>query len=62
MKADMEVVVDRGEMVSIMEPMLIGETSRHRGILTDLALEVAQRGLLAATKTGDDCRLSIVDC
>ncbi len=34
---------DRDESVSIMEPLLIGETSRHRGELTDLAVELAQR-------------------
>ena len=26
-----------------MEPLLIGETSRHRGTLTDLAVELAQK-------------------
>ena len=34
---------DRGETVNLMEPLLIGETSRHRGELTDLAIELAQR-------------------
>jgi Fic family protein len=34
---------DRGETVSLMEPLLIGESSRHRPSLTDLALELAQR-------------------
>ncbi len=34
---------DRGETVNMMEPLLIGETSRHRGELTDLAIELAQR-------------------
>ena len=34
---------DRGETVTLMEPLLIGETSRHRGELTDLAIELAQR-------------------
>ena len=34
---------DRGETVSSMEPLLIGEGSRHRPGLTDLALELAQR-------------------
>ncbi len=43
MKADIKAVVDQGEMVSMMEPMLIGETSRHRTILTDLALELVQK-------------------
>jgi Fic family protein len=43
MEADMKAVADRGEPVSMMEPMLIGETSRHRPVLTDLALELAQK-------------------
>jgi Fic family protein len=34
---------DRGERISSMEPLRIGETSRHRGRLTDLALELAQK-------------------
>ena len=34
---------DRGEAVSLMEPLLIGEGSRHRGGLTDLAIELAQK-------------------
>lgn len=34
---------DRGESVNLKEPLLISETSRHRGELTDLALELAQR-------------------
>ncbi len=34
---------DRGETVNLMEPLLIGETSRHRGELTDLAVDLAQR-------------------
>lgn len=42
-KADIGPVVDRDEAVSLMEPLLIGEDSRHRNRLTDLALELAQR-------------------
>jgi Fic family protein len=42
-KADMKAVVDRGENVSLMEPMLISQGSRFRGGLTDLALELAQK-------------------
>jgi hypothetical protein len=41
--ADMKADMDRGETVSLMEPLLIGETSRHRGKLTDLAVELAQK-------------------
>jgi Fic family protein len=40
---DTEAVRDDGEPSSIMEPLLIAETSRHRGALTDLALQLAQR-------------------
>jgi len=42
-KPDIRAAVDRNETVSLMEPLLIGETSRHRAALIDLALELAQR-------------------
>ncbi len=35
-------MVDRNEPVSLMEPMLIADASRHRPALTDLALDLAQ--------------------
>jgi Fic family protein len=34
---------DRGELVSIMEPLLIAEGLRYRGVLTDLAIDLAQK-------------------
>src|SRR6201982_672048 len=34
---------DRGESPADMEPLLISETSRFRGSLTDLAVELAQK-------------------
>src|ERR1700686_2223538 len=34
---------DRGELVSLMEPLLIGEGSRHRSHLTDLAFDPTQK-------------------
>ncbi|HXQ27327.1 MAG TPA: Fic family protein [Candidatus Acidoferrales bacterium] len=43
MKADTKAAEDGGELISLMEPLLIGEGSRHRGELTDLALELAQK-------------------
>ncbi len=43
MKADIKTAIDRGEAVSQMEPVLIGEHSRQRAALTDLALELAQK-------------------
>jgi hypothetical protein len=46
MKADIiadarSPVSDRGEIVSLMEPLLVSEGSRFRGELVDLALELA---------------------
>lgn len=41
MKEDILEVIDREEAVTIMEPLLISGTSKHRGPLSDLALELA---------------------
>jgi len=41
-KAD-TTVEDRGETISMMDPLLLSEDSRHRDRLTDLALELAQK-------------------
>jgi Fic family protein len=41
MEADISAVIDRGEDLGLMEPLLIAEGSSHRGELTDLAFEVA---------------------
>ena len=42
-KADIKPVSDRNESIGLMEPLLIGESSKHRGALNDLALELAQK-------------------
>jgi Fic family protein len=42
MKADKRAA-DRSELISLMEPLLIGDGSRHRGEITDLALELTQK-------------------
>jgi len=42
-KPDIKAAEDRGERTALMEPLVLGEGSRHRGELTDLALELAQR-------------------
>ncbi|MEQ1756208.1 MAG: Fic family protein [Micropepsaceae bacterium] len=34
---------DRGETIGLMEPLLIGESSKHRGELSDLALDLAAK-------------------
>ncbi len=38
-----EGVDDRGEHPGMMEPLMIGQDSRHRPALTDMALELAQK-------------------
>ena len=40
---DVKAVADRVEAPSLMEPLVLGEGSRHRGALTDLALNLAQK-------------------
>jgi hypothetical protein len=42
-KADFVAVADRGETVSLMEPLLITESSRHRTELTDLTVDLAAK-------------------
>ena len=43
-KPDIEAVsTDRGESASLMEPLVLSEGSRHRTVLIDLAIELAQR-------------------
>src|SRR5256714_1215070 len=42
MEADTKPV-DRGDAISRMEPLLISDSSRHRGSLTDLAFDLAQK-------------------
>jgi hypothetical protein len=34
---------DRGKLLSLMEPLLISDSSRHRGALTDLALDLTRK-------------------
>lgn len=41
MKQDKDNVEDRGESITMMEPLLISGSSKHRGVLSDLAVELA---------------------
>ena len=43
MEADIKVPEDRGELTSLMEPLLGGEDSRFPSRLADLALDLAQK-------------------
>src|SRR5882724_8944225 len=42
MEEDMGVI-DRGEDISTMEPLLVGDSSRYRGQLIDLAFDLTQK-------------------
>ncbi len=42
-EADIRAATDRDELVSLMEPLLIAEGSRHRSSLTDLAFDLGQK-------------------
>src|SRR3954469_14886981 len=42
-KVDIQPAKHRGDSIGLMEPLLIGESSKHRAGLTDLALELAQK-------------------
>jgi Fic family protein len=42
-KEDISPPEDRGEATTFMEPLLISESSRHRGALTDLAVELVAK-------------------
>lgn len=43
LRPDIEATEDRGELVSLMEPLLLDEGPRYRPGLTDLALDLAQK-------------------
>jgi Fic family protein len=42
-KADIDQAVDRGEAATMMEPLLIGEDSRHRGALVELVVDLVSK-------------------
>lgn len=42
-KADVNAIVERGENVFAMEPLVLGEGSRHRPALSDLAIDLAAK-------------------
>jgi Fic family protein len=55
------VAKDRGELVSLMEPLLIGEGSRHRGELTNLVLELGQKSSGFRRSLPDNLLVSLAD-
>ena len=60
-KADIKAAKDRGENVSLMEPLLIGSDSKHRPELTDLAVELAQKSAGFRRSLPDSLLTSLAD-
>jgi Fic family protein len=58
---DISAVLDSKEAVALMEPLLIAEGSRHRGELTDLAIEVAARSAGFRRSLPDGVRSALAD-
>ncbi len=61
MVEDIDMTEDRGEQVSLMEPLLIGEGSRHRGVLTDLVLDLVQKSAGFRRSLPDSLLVSLAD-
>jgi len=60
-KADISAAVDRGESVSLMEPLLIGDGAKERGALTDLAVDLAARAAGFRRSLPDGVRGALAD-
>jgi Fic family protein len=59
--ADISAAYDRGESVSMMEPLLISESSRYRGELTDLAVELAGKAAGFRSSLASGMRSALAD-
>src|SRR6266446_2694980 len=60
-ESDIMAAVDRRDSTTLMEPLLIGETSRHRGALADLAVELAQKAAGFRRSLPDSLVTSLAD-
>jgi len=61
MNADISAAIDRGEGAGLMEPLLVGESSRHRGALTDLSVELAARAAGFRRSLPEGVRTALAD-
>lgn len=61
MQADPKRIDDRGEPISLMEPLLVSEGSRHRTGLTDLAFELAKKSAGFRRSLPESMLSSLVD-
>ena len=55
------MAIDRGESTGLMTPLLIGEDSRHRAALTDLAVELAARAAGFRRSLPEGVRAALAD-
>jgi Fic family protein len=60
-RADIKADIDAGETVRLMGPMLLGEDSRHRGALTDLALDLAGKSAGFRRSLPEGVRAALAD-
>lgn len=60
-EADIAAAMDRGEGTGSMEPLLIGEGSRHRGVLTDLTVELAAKAAGFRRSLPEGVRTALAD-
>jgi Fic family protein len=60
-EADISAVIDRGEGTGLMEPLLIGESSRHRNALSDLAVDLAARAAGFRRSLPEGVRIALAD-
>ena len=60
-KEDIHAVVDRGESITQMGPLLISEDSRHRGALTDLAIDLAGKAAGFRSSLAPGIRTALAD-
>jgi Fic family protein len=61
MEADINPAADRGESTGLMEPLLISEDSRHRGALTDLAVELSGKASGFRSSLAPGVRTALAD-
>src|ERR1039458_6920607 len=60
-QTDKEVENGRGDSINLMEPLLISESSRHRGTLTDLVVELAQKAAGFRRSLPESLTMSLAD-
>jgi Fic family protein len=60
-KEDIKAVVDRGESVTQMGPLLLSEDSRHRGAVTDLAIDLAGKAAGFRSSLAPGIRAALAD-